>query len=314
MSIDRTVGVGGVTIGLIGTGIVVLWPDKRWLGWVFIGLGLLIAVLSIVWALAEWHARKEFEARPSPASIPTPQITQNAQISPNINITPVFAPNFNQSQTQEQSQTQTIAEEKPKPSPEVECTDCYFTDGIVSGSNRLVDAHYIGQETERCKVAQADFYLKPIAGTAPWVELRTQLVFWDTNATNRLKRVSDGVWREQGSHIQMPLNTTDTRRLVIALALAKTGFNSYEYAQQPLRRRMYTTSGGVRTHTLAPKVEPLNAKAFTVQVFLVGKYLDEAILNQEFWFSVSFSESEREFSIKQIQSQRGVETDMKMQS
>jgi hypothetical protein len=65
------------------------------------------------------------------------------------------------------------------------------------------------------------------------------------------------------------------------------------------------------TRVLAPKVEPLNAKAFTVQVFLVGKYLDEVTLNQEFWFSVSFSE--REFSITKIQSPRGIETDMKTQ-
>jgi hypothetical protein len=63
ISIDRAVGVGGVSVSLIGTGIVVLWPDKRWLGWVFIGLGMFIAVLAMVWALARWHTRQEFERK-----------------------------------------------------------------------------------------------------------------------------------------------------------------------------------------------------------------------------------------------------------
>ncbi len=52
VSVDRTIGIGGIVIGLIGTGIVILWPNKRWLGWAFIALGLLIALVAIaMWAV-----------------------------------------------------------------------------------------------------------------------------------------------------------------------------------------------------------------------------------------------------------------------
>src|SRR5437899_38528 len=134
MSIDRTVGVGGVTIGLVGTGIVVLWPEKRWLGWVFIGLGLLIAFVSIAWTLAVWHTRKQLEERHvNSAAVPAPQVTQHAP----IHFAPVISPSFNQSQSQ--TQTQQATAEKPTIPPEVECTDCYFVKGILSSSNRLVN-------------------------------------------------------------------------------------------------------------------------------------------------------------------------------
>jgi hypothetical protein len=53
-SLDRTIGVGGIVITLVGTGIVVLWPNKRWLGGLFIALGAAIALVAIVvWALAK---------------------------------------------------------------------------------------------------------------------------------------------------------------------------------------------------------------------------------------------------------------------
>jgi len=52
-SLDRTIGVGGIVIGLVGSGIVVLWPNKRWLGWVLIAVGLIIGLVAIaVWVIA----------------------------------------------------------------------------------------------------------------------------------------------------------------------------------------------------------------------------------------------------------------------
>jgi len=51
VSQDRTIAIGGIVIGLIGTGIVVLWPNKRWLGGVLVALGVIIALAAfVVWA------------------------------------------------------------------------------------------------------------------------------------------------------------------------------------------------------------------------------------------------------------------------
>ncbi|MGZ8843374.1 MAG: hypothetical protein ACXW18_06905 [Pyrinomonadaceae bacterium] len=299
-----------MTIGLVGTGIVVLWPEKRWVGWVFIGLGLLIALLSIVWALAFRYARKEFEmSRPSPSAIPTQQPTQNLtqtgiDFKPHIEVKPTFT------QSQEQSEKKSVVEKEKVPS-ELECTDCYFVQGYLEGSNRLarhVEGMLVGGGGKLCNVAQADFYLKPVAGSDPGVELRSQLVFYDKNGIERLKRVSDGVWRETVNFIQMPLNTGDTRRLVIAVDLGDAGLNSYEYAERRLRRQRFNAQG-VFTHPLAPEMTRLNADEVTVQVLLSGKYLDEVTLNKEVWFKLSRPER----VIKKIDSPRGIETDMKIQ-
>lgn len=52
-SLDRTIGIGGIVIGLVGSGIVVLWPDKRWLGSVLIAVGLIIGLVALaVWVIA----------------------------------------------------------------------------------------------------------------------------------------------------------------------------------------------------------------------------------------------------------------------
>lgn len=108
MLIDRTVAVGGVIVGLVGTGIVVLWPEKRWLGWVFIGLGLVIALISIVWTLAVSHARREFNQSHSKFAampIPSPQlISTGIDFKPHIEVKPTF--NQTQTPSPEQSQRQ----------------------------------------------------------------------------------------------------------------------------------------------------------------------------------------------------------------
>jgi hypothetical protein len=299
LSLDRSVGIGGVAIGLVGSGIVLLWPEKRWLGWVFISMGLLVALVAIVWALAVSHARKELEGKHSnPAPIPAPQMPQSGiDFKPHIEVKPVF----NHSQLQERPQEQSISEAKTVP-PQLECADRYFIQGILSSSNRLVSDAGI-----RCMVAQADFYLKPIPGSDPWIELRTQLLFYDKDGSQPLKRVSDGMWRETVNHIQMPLNTGDTRQLVVALYLGDAGFHTYKYAERPSGRPRFNVEG-VFHHNLVPELDQLNVSELTVQVLLSGKYLNNVTLNKEVWFKLS---SKPDLAIEQIASPRGVETDMK---
>ena len=314
VSIDRTVGVGGVTVGLIGTGIVVLWPDKRWLGWVFIALGFLIAVLAIVWTLAVYYTRRELEAdQKKPAWIREAELI-NAPITNTNNpiFAPVFAPSFNQSQaqTQEQSVTPTPAIPQTAES-EIECTDCYFGEAHLSGSNRLSnysDGIPIGESGGGCNVAQAKFYLKPIPGSEPSMELRTRLIFYDATGSHPIRRVSDGVWRETVNFIHMPLSTGDTRTLVVAVEAPNVGFGTYEYAERHIGRRRFNREG-IFTHILSPKIEPLSGDDLTVQVFLTGKSAGDVTLNQEFWFRLSRPKLE----ITQISSPRGIQTDMKTQ-
>jgi hypothetical protein len=184
--------------------------------------GVSVVVIAIVAAIVRALMIKEYERQhpPLPAALPSEQLSQTAiDFKPHIEVNPVF----NQTRSQDQSQEENIAETTAVQA-ELECTECYFVPGILSPSNLLVNDAGI-----RCMIAQADFYLKPIPGSDPWIELRTQLVFYDQNGNERLKRVSDGVWRETVNHIQMPLNTGDTRRLVIALDLGNAGFNSYQY-------------------------------------------------------------------------------------
>jgi hypothetical protein len=86
--------------------------------------------------------------------------------------------------------------------------------------------------------------------------------------------------------VQMPLSTGDTRRLVISIELSDIGFSTYEYAEEQLPRHRFT-SEGVFNHTLSPRLEPLKEDVLTVQVILIGKYLDRVTLSQEFWFILS---------------------------
>lgn len=115
LSIDRAVGVGGVVITLIGSGVAVLWPNRR-LGWIFTGAGLFVFVLAMVWMLAKWQARKELEKERAPvgAAVPAPSqhLTQTAnphdEFNPQ-NVVNVHVPvSQAQSQHQTQSQGQTV--------------------------------------------------------------------------------------------------------------------------------------------------------------------------------------------------------------
>src|SRR5436309_7293544 len=70
MSVDRGLGVASLILGLAGTGIALLWPTHRWVGWAFLVGALSVAVLGGVWALARYQTIKEYgSGRPSPAPL-----------------------------------------------------------------------------------------------------------------------------------------------------------------------------------------------------------------------------------------------------
>lgn len=49
MASAKRLGIGeaiGLILGLIGVGIQMLWPEQKWLGWVFIGLAAAVTLAS----------------------------------------------------------------------------------------------------------------------------------------------------------------------------------------------------------------------------------------------------------------------------
>lgn len=62
---DRTIAIGGIVISLVGSGILVLWPDKRWLGWVLIAVGVLIGLIALV----TWTITRSKKAHPNEAKL-----------------------------------------------------------------------------------------------------------------------------------------------------------------------------------------------------------------------------------------------------
>ena len=43
MSLGDRLGFAGLLVAVIGVGLVYLWPDKRWIGWVCVGIAALLA-------------------------------------------------------------------------------------------------------------------------------------------------------------------------------------------------------------------------------------------------------------------------------
>ena len=284
MSSVKKTGIGGavgIAIGLIATAFQWKYPEYKGLAnALLVAAGVILYTALVVWLVQVLAARKH-EQQLNPAPPPSQHLTQRAPI------TNVFAPTLNQSQSHEQTQAVSAKVSIP---PEIECTDCYFAEERLSAHwNRLGEAN-----GRPCSAAMANFYLKPLPGADPWIELRTHLVFYGPNET-RLQRVPDGMWKEPENIIQMPMRTGDTRTLVIAIEFDDIGFTTYEYHEEPSRRTRFTTTG-IYHHFLQPTLTPLSENALTVKVNLVGKYLDEVKLNQDFWFNLT----RPDMTIKQI--------------
>jgi hypothetical protein len=95
-SVDRALGVAGMVATLIGTGLIWLYPEKKWIGLVFVSLGV-VALLIYVIHLIVTSNKKE---RPQSQQLPEGGI----HIYNNPNISPTFSPQFNQQLSQSHPQ------------------------------------------------------------------------------------------------------------------------------------------------------------------------------------------------------------------
>src|SRR5712692_5977577 len=55
MSFDSRVGIAGLFVGLVGIALMYLWPDKKWIGWLFLGVA---GILLVGWAVLEVKQRR----------------------------------------------------------------------------------------------------------------------------------------------------------------------------------------------------------------------------------------------------------------
>jgi hypothetical protein len=271
-------------ISLIGTGIQYRWPEYKAVGTALIFIGCAGLLIFIVAGVVRALTIKEYErihALPyaSTAAVPAQQLTQTA----NPHNENVFSPTFivGQSQSQEQSQHQVIGERKIETLPsEMEDTDVYPVSGFLSGWGKLIDskdgAHY------QCDSAQVDFHLKPLPNSDIWVEVRTQIVFYD-EGYHRLKRVKDGVWRTthpEDTKVNIPFRRGDTKTFVVALDVSGEGLTTYEHNTVDPGR-------GLMKPFLSPKRVPLNADTVIVQVRLIGEYYQVIRFDEPYWFKVT---------------------------
>jgi len=54
MSFDSRIGIASLIVGLLGIGITIVFPQQKWIGWLFIGLALLGGA---GWGLIEYRER-----------------------------------------------------------------------------------------------------------------------------------------------------------------------------------------------------------------------------------------------------------------
>jgi hypothetical protein len=284
MSTAKTVGVGeaiGVGIGLIGSGLLYLYPDKRWLGWGFIGAGFLFIFTVSLIALTRYFVLKQISPQ-HPATAPVPllpptnqQLTQTA----NPHNENVFSPTLILGQSQ--SQRPVIGERKIETLPsEMEDTDIYPVSAFLSAWGKLTDnkdhAHY------ECGSAQVDFHLKPLPNSDMWVEVRTQIVFYDEDY-HRLKRVKDGVWRTthpEDTRVNIPFRRGDTKTFVVALDVSGEGLTTYEHNVHDPRQHFVKPF-------LSPKRASLKLDTVIVQVRLIGEYYQVIRFDEPYWFKVT---------------------------
>jgi hypothetical protein len=272
------IGIGeavGLILGLIGVGIQMLWPEQKWLGWVFIGLGVAIGVFLLIWMWAQHVAVREIQKGQSLSLSQVPANQTQSQYAPIS-----FAPVLNQitTQTQTQSQAQTSTQSKQYELPEIECPDVYYKDVWLNRWEAILDTYSSEAVGPQRKAAFADIYFKPILESDPHLYLRSEICFFDAVNNSRLRRVKDGIWdcSDKGSEYIRPGET----KTIVVLVVVNEAFTTYEHGimqiNQPNRFRS--------REVLAPILEILPAQNLYAQIRIIGKRGGDLRLNQEFWF------------------------------
>jgi hypothetical protein len=281
-------------LGLIGTGIQLRWPEQKWVGWVFIALGVAVAFGVIVWALAQRSALKGHAALSSRLTVPTHTQTLHAPITNTNNpvFAPVFAPNFNQSQTQ---QLTAIQKETRDPVFEVRGTPIPRY-GFNTETGQLIRERYEGDPSQILDhikfvdVALAKILYRQDRGVDPRLRISAHIFFYEvTPETQQLKdallEVYEPLWDDDEPHVSQEFSAGYVHDLILGLVPAvdqPSGVIGYEYGTHLVP----TYTGSERE--FLPKIHNLFGFDFLIKVDLIPKVANEIRCElPPFWFRLS---------------------------
>jgi hypothetical protein len=273
-SIDRMLGVASLVLGLAGTGIAILWPTHRGVGWGFLIAAAVTALIAGVWVISRRYALKEYQSQvpqPGARGIPAPAQTLNQ-----TGISIFNAPNFSQSQSQEQ--THKRIEQKVAREPVFECRGARFVRyGYNVNSGELIREPYVGRIEEVhdhitfVDAALARVYYRPDPGVDSRLRVNAHIFFYprkDNIPTGgTLNEVYKAIWDGDEPHVSKEFSAGYAHELILALVPAKEpqGIIGYEYGNKILK----TDYGNIDVFT--PEIHTLFGKEFSIKVELIAK-------------------------------------------
>jgi len=283
-----------MAIGLIGSAILYLWPDKRWPGWATMALGVAILFGAILWEMARHFTLKEFNRQhPAlPSALPSQQLTHTANTHNEFKPTNTFQPTVNVSVPVSQTNNQkfsAVTELNTQPVviecglAHVEATKIDRETGEVANlyrvrsydpNNSLVDG----------EVAFAKFRRDDEAPIS-WIDAKASIEFLNTQ-NKLLYRVDKAYWwQTEGHHHDVAsFRLGDTQKMIVAL-IGSDG-QVFPYAGH------YVAVGSVghttfKEFVLETRESPLPHKTFIVHVEIVGIRENQRRVKQSFDYDLT---------------------------
>ena len=285
MSVAKTVGVWegvGVGLGLIGSGLLYLYPNKRWMGWGFILVGLLfIFTVSLIAVTRHLVLKQAAQASVLPLS---QQLIQTANPHNEFKPTNEFSPKI---EIHHQSQAPTLAAPAPKPfaQPHIEFTNPALGLYSVDAFNHLQQVDFDPSVT----VMLARFYYKPERNVPPYMNVKAHISIADAQG-RPMKARFDGLWDGHYDSATIRFGTAETYRLVVALlppphvnecdSIVTWGFGA--------------RSDGLAISGFAPDKHVLIAGEFRLTIELVGKHQHDVVLHTSLNFRLNVRQQSME--------------------
>jgi len=282
-------GVIGFVIGLIGTGIQLMWPEQKRLGLVLLIAGVVIAFTWTVWTVAQWAALRRTVPQPErspserervPERLDQQQVVHTQtynRAEPQTTISPVFNVGTIQQNAENVKQIQETLARKSFSQPHMEYTNPEVRKRWISASGGLVkERPSLGSSSKSERsVLLARFYYKDELNVPPEIKVTAKIAIAD--ATGKpIKARYDGTWDEYTDSEYRRFATAQTRWLVIALM-----------STDQILRGIKTWGFGRNASGFDPDREFLSGEMFLVEITLIGKYEGEIVLREPLKFTLT---------------------------